>query len=285
MMPKKIALVTPLKNEIANIDRLIESVNNQSIVIFCWIIVENDSDDGSKERLASIVSLSNVLNFEVIQLPFEDKEYRLGTKYSTIVKHGFEYVKKQKYYNELDYVGILDSDCFPERGYYEGLIDFMGKDEKLGISSGLSKIQGGKVDLRNENWVRGNCRLWKIKCFETSGYIIGPSADSISACKAILKGWKVYPNKNIFVETRDLGGRVNFNYYGYANYFIGHTPLYAILKFAMLLKKGKHRECRQYFWGYWRSYVKAVDRIQDREVLLFYRFYMLNKIKTYLKLV
>ena len=44
-----IALITPLKDEISNIDRFISHIESQTIPITCLIIVENDSTDGSKE--------------------------------------------------------------------------------------------------------------------------------------------------------------------------------------------------------------------------------------------
>lgn len=277
-MNNTIALVTPLKNEVANIHRLLATISKQTIEIHTWIIVENDSNDGSKEILATIKKLQNVKNFEVISMQFEDKEYKLGTKYASIIQHGLNHIKAQTYSNEIDFLGILDADCFPQQDYYEKLTAFMNRDHRLGISSGLTILESGKADIRNPSWVRGNCRLWKKACLESAGYIVGPSADTLSVCKAVLNGWKVYPNPHIFVVTRDLGDRVNFSYYGNSAYFRGHTPIYALLKSGFLMVKGKKLAASQFWQGYYDSYKKKAIRIKDAEIINYYKHYMLNKI-------
>ncbi len=273
-----IALVTPLKNEVSNIHRLLATIGKQTIEIHTWVIVENDSTDGSKEILAQIKKLKNVKIFEVISMQFEDKEYKLGTKYASIIQHGFNHIKGQQYYTEIAFLGILDADCFPQEDYYEKLIAFMNKDHRLGICSGLTVLESGRADIRNPSWVRGNCRLWKKSCMESAGYIVGPSADTLSVCKAVLNGWKVYPNPEIFVITRDLGDRVNFSYYGNSAYFRGHTPIYALLKAGFLILKGKNKAATQFWQGYYSSYKNKALRIKDSEIINYYKHYMLNKV-------
>ena len=81
-------LITPLKDELNNIPRLIESIENQTVGIDWWIIVENDSSDGSKEYLRELNTIANVKNLKIINLQFEDKSYSIGEKYSTVVNQG-----------------------------------------------------------------------------------------------------------------------------------------------------------------------------------------------------
>ena len=75
---KKIVLVTPLKDEMENIDRLIESIAVQDSPIYAWIIVENGSRDGSKEYLDKVTNVSNVEHFIVINfsLPVEKMKWK-----------------------------------------------------------------------------------------------------------------------------------------------------------------------------------------------------------------
>ena len=80
-----IALVTPLKDEIDNIEKFFSNISSQSIPIKCLIIVENDSSDGSKEYLNKLTSIKNVEHFKLININFEDTSYRVGKKYATII--------------------------------------------------------------------------------------------------------------------------------------------------------------------------------------------------------
>ena len=63
MIEKKIAIVTPLRNEEKNINRLFDAVSKQTIKIFSWIILEN----GSKNKIGKFptefdIYLSNKYN-------------------------------------------------------------------------------------------------------------------------------------------------------------------------------------------------------------------------------
>ena len=56
----KIALVTPVKDEIKNLPKLFESMEKQSINIYSWVIIQNNSTDGSKEYLEKIKCVDNL---------------------------------------------------------------------------------------------------------------------------------------------------------------------------------------------------------------------------------
>jgi glycosyltransferase involved in cell wall biosynthesis len=274
---QKIALVTPLKDEAQNIDKLVNSIEQQSIQIFCWIIVENDSVDGSKEKLREIKSIENVDHFEVINVELPDKEYALGTKYASIISVGFKALKSKSYYNELDFIGILDSDIFAEKEYFQKLLSSFNSNPRLGITSGRIMDENGKYDLSNKNWVRGGCRLWRIECFNQSGYVIGPSADTLSAAKARIKKWEVIPT-DAYVVSRLVGSRVNYGYYAKSAYYRGHTILFAILKSVLIFSKGYPRRSFLYLGSFIKEYVNQSPRIEDDEILKYYKYYLIRKI-------
>lgn len=267
-----IALITPLKDEYDSIERLINSIQSQTLQIHTWIIVENDSTDGSKEKLDEVKKINNVLFFKVINLSFKNKAYQLGFKYSTIVNYGFKcLVENNAKYAELDYIGILDSDCFPEKQYFEKLISFMSADESIGISSGRLVFEDGALHKVNQNHVRGSGRLWNKKCFDDAGYIIGMSADSLSTAKAILKGWKVSVCNNAFITSRIAGARKGFSYYGKSAYYRGNTLFYALAKTLKYLFKLRFKYALSFFWGYFSFYVRKVNRVDDKQVLNYFK--------------
>lgn len=275
-----ICLVTPLKDEIENIPDLIKSIESQEKPIYCWIIVENGSTDGSREYLEQIDSVKNVTKFIVLNFSLSNERYELGVKYSTVVNQGFKLALKcveDAQFEELAYIGICDADCFPEPNYYKDLIKFM-ECEQLDISSGVGVFENGVGDGEAKEWVRGNCRLWKFGCFLSAGYIVGPSADTLSLGKAELLGFKAYPNHDLVYKCREMGSRSRYSYYGYSSYYRGITPFYAVLKFFNYLRIGQTKQSYEYLFGYFSSYFKRKDRLQDYELRRYFSNTFIRKI-------
>lgn len=275
-----IALITPLKDELNNIDRFISHIESQTIPITCLIIVENDSTDGSKEYLEKIESIKNVEYFRVVHLSFDDKSYRVGKKYATIIKTGMNYLKELEVYNSLDFVGILDSDIFPENEYYEKLTNFLNDHSEIGITSGLIYTQEGKLHIANKNFVRGGCRVWKKKCLEESGYLIAHTADTVSLALAHLDGWKTETVKSARVTSREVNVRIANSYNkGYHAYYRGHTLIYVLFKALYFgLRKGEYKMGYEYLVGYLKSMRHQKPQIEDEKLRKYFKFYLYNKI-------
>ncbi|QSS98171.1 glycosyltransferase [Psychroflexus sp. ALD_RP9] len=278
--PSNIALVTPLKDEINNIDSFLESIKRQSIPIKTLVIVENDSTDGSKEYLNNINEIKNIEQFKVININFKDTTYRVGKKYATIVNTGFQSLKKESFYNELDYIGILDCDVFPEKDYYKKLTSFLINNPKVGITSGLIYTETGKQHIANQNWVRGGCRIWKKKCFDEVGYQIAYTADTVSVALAHLKGWKTKTVKSASVTSREVDTRFsNSSEKGYHAYYRGHTLFYMLLKsFYIIFIKRKVKTGTTLLFGFIKSMFTKRPRIEDRQLRKYFRYYMFNKL-------
>lgn len=262
-METKIALVTPLKDEIDNIERLISAIRSQKLEIDTWVIVENGSTDGSKEFLSNLSEIDNVSNFKVLNFSLKNDRYELGVKYSTVVNEGFKFLLASN--KEFDYVGICDADCFPEEDYYESLTHFMAT-EKIDISSGVGVFETGAPDGEAKDWVRGNCRLWRWSCFIDSGYLIGPSADTLSLGRAQLKGYTAKPNLNLIYKCREMGSRTRYSYYGFSSYYRGITPAYAILKFFNYIRIGQIHQSFGYLRGYFSALISRKERLDDIEL-------------------
>ncbi|WP_250433642.1 glycosyltransferase [Hanstruepera flava] len=275
-----IALVTPLKDEFNNIDKFLDSLASQSTPIKCLVIVENDSTDGSKEYLDKISSIKNVSQFKVININFEDKTYRVGKKYATIIDTGFQYLKKQDFYNSLDYIGILDCDVFPEKEYYYKITNFLKSNPKIGISSGLTYTEEGQLHIADPNFVRGNSRLWKKDCLDQAGYIIAYTADTVSIALAHLKGWKTVTLKSARVVSREVNVRIaNSRNKGYHAYYRGHTLFYVFLKSMYLVMfKSRAKMGYEFFVGYLNAIINQKPRVENQEVRKYFRYYLFNKL-------
>lgn len=276
----KIALVTPLKDELENIQSFLDALQKQSMSIFYLVIVENDSTDGSKEFLANLNIIENVENFKVININFEDTTYRVGKKYATIINTGFEFLKNSDFFNDLDYIGILDCDVFPEKKYYYKLTNFLSENPKVGIASGLTYTANGKLDIADKNFVRGNSRLWKKACFDEAGYMIAYTADTVSVALAHLKGWKTKTMRSAKVVSREINIRIpNQKNKGYHAYYRGHTFLYIFLKslYVMIFKR-KLKRGAGFITGYVDGVINRKPRIENKEIRNYFRYYLINNL-------
>lgn len=266
-MSNKIVIVTPLKDEIDNIDCLINSIEAQSIAIDTWVIVENGSTDGSCEKLQKINYVNNVKSFILINFTLPNDKYELGVKYSTVVNYGFTYIKQHNI--DYDYIGICDADCFPTKNYYKELTNFMAVNS-IDVASGIGLFDNDRFDGESKTWVRGNCRLWNKNSFLKAGYIVGPSADTLSLGRAEMMGFKCVPNLKLFYRCREMGERTRYSYYGFSSYYRGITPFYAVMKTFNYFRILQVKQGFQYIYGYFKSFINSEERIQDKELLNYF---------------
>ena len=279
MSRNKIAIVTPLKDEEKNISRLIFSIENQSVPIFCWIIVENGSEDNSKNILSKIDAVKNVQHFKVIHYTFDDNEYKLGRKYATIISEGLSYLKGKNLYDKMDYFAILDADTFPEANYYEAVLEEFQNEPKAGIIGSYGKTDSGEVHLDNKNDPCGAAMVFSKKCLDECEYRITPSAASVVKTKARILGYRVKTTFNTFFVSRKMGVNIEQEYYGKSAYYMGIPLYHALFHFVKGSLKGNFKASSGYLKGYLKSMIKRKEKIDDQDILNFNRFRFINKLK------
>jgi glycosyltransferase involved in cell wall biosynthesis len=265
----RIAIVSPVRDEIANLPRLYKALEEQSHRIAIWVICQNGSIDGTIEYLASTPKPSTVDRLVVINVDTKGGGYALGFTYSRIVNEGFSFLLQQND-TSFDYIGILDADCFPHSEYYDRIIEEFSNRGELGILSGMLVDDKHRQLPRTKGFPRGNCRVWRRACFEDSGYIIGMSADALSAIKAQARGWKVGSIDAAIVETRDIGARAGQEYYGESSYYRGETISFATLKTVKLVVRSPSKGFR-YAKGYFTSLFLRKPKVKDAEIISFSR--------------
>lgn len=192
-------LITPAKNEAEHITEVLQSIVNQSLKPLLWVIVDDGSIDGT----------TNIIKHHVDRYPWikcvtlNAKDRDITFHYSFVCKKGFdvaiEYCREKKI--EYEYIGLLDADTVVVNNYFQKLINQFVDNRKLGIvSGGIFDFEKGnlKINRTMENLPAGTGRVWRKECFfETGGYPVEPSPDSISNAKAIINGWEIKRSNNI----------------------------------------------------------------------------------------
>lgn len=282
-------LITPCKNEEESLPKLAESVINQTIRPKIWVIVDDGSADKTPEILQELAANQSWIK----TLRLSEKPRDLGIHVAHVYRTGFDHVIEYCANNEIEYeyVGSVDADIILDYNYFEFLMHEFEINPNLGICSGhIGNIIDNEVvwsDFRAD-LPSGGARLWLKKCFEdTGGYLLTCSPDSVSNVKAKIKGW----GTRVFDDTKAVSTRPyssaegqwkGYKKLGANNYFIGYTPVHILLKgFNMLYSKNSFFETgvgMAYVYGYFCEYLKKSSRIEDKEILKYYRNNRLKEI-------
>jgi biofilm PGA synthesis N-glycosyltransferase PgaC len=267
----KLFLVTPLRDEALNIPLIDAALRSQTAPVDAWVIVENGSTDGSKERLRELRPSGAIRSIVVLNFEHPVKQYALGTKYASVVAHGMSYVREALGIEDDDYVGILDADTFPHPDYYALLLAEMHADPTLGITSGLMVDKAGRPTIVRKSFVKGSCRIWRGACLKQAGYIVAPSADVLSAAKASISGWTVRVTPGAVTQARQQGDRVDSAYYGHSAYYRGETLLHCLLRMLALVLRMHPGRAYRFGSGYLSDYLRGTPRIADTAIREYFR--------------
>ncbi|WP_406657766.1 glycosyltransferase family A protein [Methanolobus sp. ZRKC2] len=284
-------IITPCKNEIDNLPKLVESVMKQTIRPIMWVIVDDGSSDGSKNIEKEAASKNSWIHILEIN---EEHKRDLGPHLSQNIKRGFEYAVDFLKENDLDYkfIGNLDADLSIPSSFFEELVDEFNLDDTLGIaSSGIKLTKNGQlvhVTGLPEDEPSGGNMLMRRECYEDCGSIpVSYSWDSVLKAKARFKGWKTKRfEKIIAVESRDVSNAEGYwnGYivYGQSSYYLGFHPLHIILKSCIYISKKPYYIGFAYLVGYFYDFFLRKEQIADDELKQYFKRKWVIAIKKYL---
>jgi glycosyltransferase involved in cell wall biosynthesis len=274
----KYLLVTPAKNEEQNLPEVSKSVMGQKLKPELWIIVDDGSTDGTPHILEDLKASHSWI--QSIRLPPRPRD--ITFHYSYVCKQGFDYALENCRENniEFEYIGLLDADTVLEENYFGKLLAEFEKDNSIGITSGgIYYETDGKLSLEvtSKSLPRGTGRIWKKECFfETGGYQVEPSPDSISNIKALMRGWRLIQYADVVQVQKRKTSAANGLWHGYIKngwmaYYLGKNPFIALANVLYFSVKSPYYTGAAYFWGYFGSAIKREKRIQDPEIRAYYR--------------
>lgn len=276
-------LVTPAKNEEYSLPKLIDSIKSQIKMPAAWFII----DDCSTDKTSRIINTAAEDCPWIYPLTSESQNYDhdLEEHYSIICINGFNFARNfcKNNFIDYDYIALSDADTIYPKDYFLEIISFMNEFREYGVVSGNVHTIGENGDTFPEMTASvieepplGTGRVWRKDAFDdTSGYIITKSPDSVSNAMMILRGWKIKRLSSlIFCQTRETASKLGLwdGYFnkGKRNYFIGSNVinLVGIVVHILLYSYGKNRITKSvaFFCGYFTSYLKRDERIDNAEI-------------------
>jgi glycosyltransferase involved in cell wall biosynthesis len=290
-------LITPARNEEKFLPKVIKSVNKSSLRPALWVIVDDNSTDKTQNIIQDTSNKEDYikllrLNKKVYQkLIFQNSYAALKSlNISNAWKSGFDHVIELAHRNQInwEYIAVLDADTIVERTYFDNIINKMEKDPKIGIASGdIYVLENGKIrnDYRFRDRPSGTARIWRKNCFNQTGgiCITHVPPDSVSIIKANLKGWKTVrfqePRAYQLRETYSAKGLwKGYEGRGNTTYYERYHPLLVLAKGLSFMIKPKFYLVIPYFKGYLESMIRKEPRIQDEEIVEYYKSVRLNEL-------
>jgi biofilm PGA synthesis N-glycosyltransferase PgaC len=223
-------LITPAKNEQANIERLIEAVLAQTVLPRKWVIVDDGSTDRTGEIVASYAERNPFIQMVTVQ---KSSQRDFASK-----AHGFSAGFQQLSGLDYDFVGNLDADVSFAPDYFERLLGKFSANPRLGIAGGIILERVGEQFIPqriSSNSVAGAVQLFRAQCFlDIGGYVPlrHGGIDAVAEIMARMHGWtvrtiaelsvrhyrRVSTGKRWIVSTRFQQGKTS--------YLLGYHPVF-----------------------------------------------------------
>ncbi|MFA4720649.1 glycosyltransferase family 2 protein [Pyrococcus kukulkanii] len=287
------ALITPIRNEIENLDNLFENIINQTIKPVIWVIVDGNSNDGSFEyanTLAKKYNHSHRWIYVITQKHyFKNKHPHLN--FALAVWEGYEYAKwiAKKKKISLEYIGKVDASVRIPPNYFERLLLEFQKDDRIGIASGVQYLmKDGKfikyVSVYSHELP--DTRLYRVQCIEDiGGFPITCSPDVVIVLRAINKGWKTKRVEDLPFYEHRVGGSKEGLEKGYidkgrAMYYLGYNVDMLILNVGYFFITKRPKLGLLMLRGYLEAMKNNEKQIPDGNIREYFKKRLIELIRT-----
>lgn len=278
LMDSNYIVITPCKNEEANLPYLAQSIIENTIHPVLWVIY----NDGSTDSTNDIISKLEESHSWIKGLEGAISKRDLGFHYSDIVEHAIRHAIEKCDNSNLnfDYIGLIDADMILDSDFFEKIIVRLENNSKIGICSGtVTYLKNGikVLEKGRSNHPLGGLRVWRKKCYyETGGFPKSYSADSVSNVLAMLNGWETRKYDDILgVAVRKTSSAEGFwdgyGVKGTSDYFRDYHPIYVLFKFLKYSFRYPFYIGVAYLIGYINGMTHIKNKLEHTEARVYYR--------------
>jgi poly-beta-1,6-N-acetyl-D-glucosamine synthase len=276
-------VVTPVRNEEQYLPLTIDSMAAQSIRAGRWVLV----DDGSTDGTGQIVDAAARKHDWIKAVHRADRGFRqAGGGVIDAFYEGHQLVREEPW----DYTVKLDGDLSFSKDYFESCFQHFAAQPRLGIAGGTictltdgEPVTESKIDPAFH--VRGATKIYRRPCWEAIGGLIrAPGWDCVDEVKANMLGWSTRTLPDLKVVHHRPTGRgyglwKDWVKSGQADYVAAYHPLFMAVKcLRRLLERPYLLTGCGLFWGYARSYLKRLPRVEDEKFVRYFRGQQINRL-------
>ncbi|ABE51687.1 glycosyltransferase family 2 protein [Methanococcoides burtonii] len=271
-------VVTPCKNEEANLPHLAQSIIKNTIHPVLWVIY----NDGSTDSTGDVISNLEGSHAWIKGLEGAISKRDLGFHYSDIVEYAIRYAINKCDNNNIDfeYIGLIDADMILDLDFFEKMLIRFENNPKIGICSGtVAYLNNGikVLEKGRSNHPLGGLRMWSKKCYyDTGGFPKSYSADSVSNVSAMLHGWETKKYDDVVgVQTRRTSSAEGlwkgYGVKGTSDYFRDYHPIYVLFKFLKYSLSYPFYTGVAYLSGYINGIACVKNKLDNPEIRSYYR--------------
>jgi biofilm PGA synthesis N-glycosyltransferase PgaC len=276
----RILIVSPVRNEAAHIERVVHAVAAQELAPARWIVVDDQSDDGTFELLRALepeVRFLTVMDAgEASAPPVSDRLARAAEV------RAFNLGLSATDWRAFTHVMKLDGDIELPPTYLRMLMERFEADPALGLAGGVLVEPAADGRLRPiripRNHVHGALKCYSRECFERIGGIEERLGwDTIDETFARMRGFTTHSfTELVSVHHRPLasadGTLRGHARHGECAYIAQHpTSWVALRAFKVARRRPLGLSGVAFFYGFARAAARRVERVQDAEYRRFTR--------------
>jgi len=266
------AVVTPVRDEHENLERLADCMTAQTVRPQQWVIVDNGSVD---ETPALARSLAETHDWISVTTAEPDSVARPGAPIVRAFNAGVAALG-----TELpDVIVKLDADISMSDDHFERVLAAFADDPRLGITGGTC------LELQDGEWretyvtgdhVRGAARCYRRECLAAVSPLVERLGwDGLDELKASTLGWKTRLLRDAPVKhhrrvgERDGASTTRWRRQGEGAYFMGYRFNYLVLR--SLHHARRHPSALAMIQGYVASAARRDERYDDPAVRAYLR--------------
>lgn len=236
-------LITSAYNEEKYIRKTIESVLQQKLLPLQWIIVNDDSIDGTEKIIQEYLEIAPFISYIHFKNPtkFSSNLGKVSKRVVACVNEAIRHIK-----HTYDYIGILDADISFKDELFAKLLQNFSDNKYLGLGGGyIYNVSGNKKwsYFTKPELVGGPLQLFRKECWEQiGGFYPGGHHDYYAVASCKMCGWEVrsYSELEILhLKNASVSGKSQIKakfHLGQMDYVCGESFLYSLVRAITLVK-------------------------------------------------
>lgn len=280
-MEPNVLIVSPVRNERAHIERVVRSVAAQELPPTRWIVIDDNSTDGTHELLVSLATEVPFMEVRTVsaETPHAGARDRLAR---AAAPRNFNLGLATTEWRQYTHVMKLDGDIELAPGYLRRLLERFAADPRLGLAGGVlvePLPDGGSHPIAiPRHHVHGALKCYSRACFEAIGGVQERLGwDTIDETYARMRGFATVSFDDLVsIHHRPWGtadGALRgLTRLGECAYITHYPPSWVALRSLKLgVRRPRGIRGMAYLYGYVRAVVRRNDRVQDEAYRRFTR--------------